>query len=225
LLSALRPPGRETPRRGTAAHTACVTTFDREAAPTTSQSAAPILEGAADNRARQHERRREQLRASRTATVHASMPQQSARDLLVVTAQLIEAACRANDGDSDGARAHIARAVALLDGHQASKITRYPRPRPATDSARRFRGVAVTTARGARRCESLWQDLRQRPCGVTPYQRRSLLSCVRAHLRHACPDLDQTAAHRARPTIGMSNPLNGFTPLRSRMNARLWRAL
>jgi AraC family transcriptional regulator len=41
-----------------------------------------------------------------------------------VTAQLIEAACRAKHGDSDGTRAHIARAVALLDGHQASKITR-----------------------------------------------------------------------------------------------------
>jgi AraC family transcriptional regulator len=42
---------------------------------------------------------------------------QSSRNLLVVTAQLIEAACHARDGDSDGTRAHIARAVALLDGH------------------------------------------------------------------------------------------------------------
>jgi AraC family transcriptional regulator len=101
-----------------------VTTFDREAAPTTSQSAAPIFEGAANTGAHQHERRRKQLRASRTATVQASTPEQSSRDLLVVTAQLIEAACRAKHGDSDGTRAHIARAVALLDGHQASKITR-----------------------------------------------------------------------------------------------------
>jgi AraC family transcriptional regulator len=38
-------------------------------------------------------------------------------DLLVVTAHLIEAACRARDGDSDGTRAHIARAAALLDQH------------------------------------------------------------------------------------------------------------
>jgi AraC family transcriptional regulator len=101
-----------------------VTTFDREPAPTTTQSAAPISEGAADTRAHQHERRRKQLRASRTATVHASMLEQSSRDLLVVTAQLIEAACRARDGDSDGTRAHIARAVALLDGHPGPRVTR-----------------------------------------------------------------------------------------------------
>ena len=45
------------------------------------------------------------------------MLQQNSRDLSVVTAQLIEAACRARDGDSHGTRAHIARAVALLDAH------------------------------------------------------------------------------------------------------------
>ena len=49
---------------------------------------------------------------------------QSSRDLLVVTAQLIEAACRARDGDSHGTRAHIARAVALLDGHPGPRVTR-----------------------------------------------------------------------------------------------------
>jgi AraC family transcriptional regulator len=65
------------------------------------------------------------LRASRTATVlHESTPERSSRNLLVVTAQLIEAACRAKDGDSDGTRAHIARAVALLDGHHTSRIAR-----------------------------------------------------------------------------------------------------
>jgi AraC family transcriptional regulator len=100
-----------------------VTTFDREAAPTTSQSTAPIFAGAANSCAHQHEHRRKQLRASRGAAVRASTPEQSSRDLLVVTAQLIEAACRARDGDSDGTRAHIARAVALLDGQQA--ITRH----------------------------------------------------------------------------------------------------
>jgi AraC family transcriptional regulator len=42
---------------------------------------------------------------------------------LVVTAHLIEAACRARDGDSNGTRAHIARAVALLDGHPEAKAT------------------------------------------------------------------------------------------------------
>jgi AraC-like DNA-binding protein len=49
---------------------------------------------------------------------------QSSRDLLVVIAQLIEAACRARNGDSDGTRAHIARAVALLDGHPGPRVTR-----------------------------------------------------------------------------------------------------
>jgi AraC-like DNA-binding protein len=43
---------------------------------------------------------------------------------LVVTAQLIEAACRARDGDSDGSRAHIARAVALLDGDLGPRVSR-----------------------------------------------------------------------------------------------------
>src|SRR3984885_4312580 len=46
--------------------------------------------------------------------------EQNSRDLSVVTAQLIEAACRARDGDSRGTRAHIARAVAPLDAHPGS---------------------------------------------------------------------------------------------------------
>src|ERR1700761_5152180 len=48
--------------------------------------------------------------------------EQGSRDLLVVTVQLIEAACRAREGDSHGTRAHIARAVALLDGHSGPRI-------------------------------------------------------------------------------------------------------
>jgi AraC family transcriptional regulator len=52
------------------------------------------------------------------------MLEQSSRDLLAVTAQLIEAACRARDGDSRGTRAHIARAVALLDGHPGPRAPR-----------------------------------------------------------------------------------------------------
>jgi AraC family transcriptional regulator len=88
------------------------------------QSAAPISKDAADPCAHEHERRRKQLRASRIATVHASMLEQRSRDLLVVTAQLIEAACRARDGDSHGTRAYIARAVALLDRHPEPRITR-----------------------------------------------------------------------------------------------------
>jgi AraC family transcriptional regulator len=54
------------------------------------------------------------------------MQEQSSRDLLVVTAQLIEAACRARDGDSHGTRAHIARAVALLDGHPGPRVIKQP---------------------------------------------------------------------------------------------------
>jgi AraC family transcriptional regulator len=52
------------------------------------------------------------------------MPEQCARGLLAVTAQLIEAAYRARDGDCDGTRAHIAQAVALLDGHPEFEFTR-----------------------------------------------------------------------------------------------------
>jgi AraC family transcriptional regulator len=44
-----------------------------------------------------------------------SRAHRSPSDLLLVCAQLIEAACRARDGDSDGTRVHITRAVTLLD--------------------------------------------------------------------------------------------------------------
>jgi AraC family transcriptional regulator len=101
-----------------------VTTFDREAAPTRTQSAAPISRGAANARAHPQEIRGKQLHASRTATLRASMLEQNSPDLLLVTAQLIEAACRAMDGDSDGTRAHIARAVTLLDGRAGPRATR-----------------------------------------------------------------------------------------------------
>ena len=64
------------------------------------------------------------MRAPRTATGCEFMLEQSSRDLLVVSVQLIEAACRARDGDTHGARAHIARAVALLDGHPEARPSR-----------------------------------------------------------------------------------------------------
>jgi AraC family transcriptional regulator len=64
------------------------------------------------------------------------MLEQSSRDLLVVTAQLIEAACRARDGDSHGTRAHIARAVALLDGHPGPRTTRQTSDRGPTQIPR-----------------------------------------------------------------------------------------
>jgi AraC family transcriptional regulator len=101
-----------------------VTTLDSEPAPTTPQRAAPIYEGAADIHAHLHESRRKQLRTSPAVTVHASMLEQRSCDLLMVTAQLIEAACRARDGDSRGTRAHIARAVALLDRDPGPWVTR-----------------------------------------------------------------------------------------------------
>lgn len=74
-------------------------------------------------------------RASLTEISQASGPEQPSRDLLLVTAQLIEAANRARDGDHGGARAHIARAVALLDGYLGSSVAelaggRPPRPNP-----------------------------------------------------------------------------------------------
>jgi AraC family transcriptional regulator len=62
--------------------------------------------------------------APTTTQSAAPMPEQSSYDLLMVTAQLIEAACRARDGDSDGTRAHIARAVTLLDRHPGPGVTR-----------------------------------------------------------------------------------------------------
>src|SRR5580692_5434336 len=95
-VAAPTPPGRGAPRRRADAHTSRVITFDTAANP--------------------HERRYTYLRASRTGSIQASIFEQISRDLLVVSAQLIDGACRARDGDSNGARAHIARAVALLDG-------------------------------------------------------------------------------------------------------------
>jgi AraC-like DNA-binding protein len=106
-----------------------VTTLDSDPASTAIRSAALISEGAADTRAHPHERRRKQLRVSGTAIVHALIVERSSRDLLVVAAQLIDAACRARDGDSRGTRAHIARAVALLDGHPGPRDTGQTRDR------------------------------------------------------------------------------------------------
>ena len=54
----------------------------------------------------------------------------------MVTAQLIEAACHARDGDGDGTRAYIARAVALLDGHPGTGIIRQTSDRGSTQIPR-----------------------------------------------------------------------------------------
>ncbi len=64
------------------------------------------------------------------------MQKQNSGDLLVVTAQLVEAACRARDGDSDGTRAYIARAVALLDGQVAPRVRSRPGDRDLSHSPR-----------------------------------------------------------------------------------------
>jgi AraC family transcriptional regulator len=122
--SGAESPGGGTPRRRAVAHTAGVTTFDTEHAPTTTHSVAAHCEGASDIGSHQHESRRKEVRAPRTATAHEPMLEQSSHDLLAVSVQLIEAACRARDGDSHGARAHIARAVALLDGHPGARTSR-----------------------------------------------------------------------------------------------------
>jgi AraC family transcriptional regulator len=52
------------------------------------------------------------------------MLERSPPDLLMVSAQLIEAACRARDGDSDGTRAFIIRAVTLLDRSSGPRVDR-----------------------------------------------------------------------------------------------------
>jgi AraC family transcriptional regulator len=49
---------------------------------------------------------------SQDAPMHETLKQ----ELSVVAAQLIEAACRARDGDREATRAHIAHAIALLRG-------------------------------------------------------------------------------------------------------------
>ncbi|HTD72310.1 MAG TPA: AraC family transcriptional regulator [Steroidobacteraceae bacterium] len=78
--------------------------------------------GTAAIRAHQHENQCRQLRPTRSASLEASLQTQVSPDLLIVSAQLIEAACLARDGDGDGARAHIARAIMLLDGRSGPKI-------------------------------------------------------------------------------------------------------
>ena len=107
------PPRRGTPRRWTVAHTAGVTTFDRDLAPLTTQNPVPMAgdtdQAYLDARTRKPKR---------------------SRALMLVTAQLIEAACHAKDGDSDGARAHIARAVELLDGSPGATIAGPTSPGP-----------------------------------------------------------------------------------------------
>lgn len=51
---------------------------------------------------------------------HTPIHETSTREFSVVAAQLIEAACRARDGDREATRAYIAHAIALLGGIPSS---------------------------------------------------------------------------------------------------------
>jgi AraC family transcriptional regulator len=64
-------------------------------------------------------------------------PEQESRDMFIVSTQLLEAACRVRKGDSNGAKAHIARAVALLDKRPESGATV---PTSDTDPGQILRG-------------------------------------------------------------------------------------
>jgi AraC family transcriptional regulator len=61
-------------------------------------------------------------RVTHSTTLDASLLTQVPSDLLMASVQLIEAACRARDGDGDGTRAHIARAITILDGRSGPNI-------------------------------------------------------------------------------------------------------
>jgi AraC family transcriptional regulator len=91
------------------------------------------------------------------ASVHASMLEQSSRDLLMAIAQLIEAACRAREGDSQGTRTHIAHAIAILDGNPEYKIVgqtndrgprRFPRGGLAAWQSRRLEAHVAANLAG-----------------------------------------------------------------------------
>ena len=73
------------------------------------------------------------------------VPDQVSHDFLVVAAQLVEAAWRAREGDSEAVKAHIARAVALLDGHPGAQPAV-----PGADSKARIRRGAFAAWRARR---------------------------------------------------------------------------
>lgn len=57
-----------------------------------------------------------EINSSSAVSSETPMPKALTQELSVVAAQLIEAACRARDGDREATTAHIAHAVALLRG-------------------------------------------------------------------------------------------------------------
>jgi AraC family transcriptional regulator len=97
-----------------------------------------------------------------TLSAHDSpMHESSAEGLSVVAAQLIEAACRARDGDHEATTAHIARAVALLRGI----------PRGASSSPHPLPNVEAQVVRG----------------GLLAWQTRKIIAHVEANLSRRIP--------------------------------------
>ena len=81
---------------------------------------------------------------SRDTPMHETLKQ----EFSVVAAQLIEAACKARDGDREATRAHIARAVALLRGEPSLGPTRLARGGlPAWQTRRIFAHVEANLCR------------------------------------------------------------------------------
>ena len=100
------------------------------------------------------------------------------QELSVVAAQLMEAACRARDGDREATRAHIANAVALLRGI----------PSPGPGGARLLSNVKTQVVRG----------------GLPAWQTRRIIAHVEANLSRRIPVrelarlLDLSASHFCR---------------------------
>jgi transcriptional regulator GlxA family with amidase domain len=106
------------------------------------------------------------------------IPETSTQDLSVVAEQLIEAACRARDGDRAATTEHIARAIALLRGIR----------RPVPGGARLLSDAESHVARG----------------GLPAWQMRKVITHVDANLSRRIPVqelarlLDLSASHFCR---------------------------
>jgi len=80
-----------------------------------------------------------EFNSSSAVSSETPMPEALTQELSVVAAQLIEAACRARDGDREATKAHIAHAVALLRG----------RPSVGPRSTRVLSNAETQVARGS----------------------------------------------------------------------------
>ena len=111
----------------------------------------------------------------------------STHELSIVAVQLVEAACKARDGDREATRAHIARAVALLRG----------KPRLGPSGIRVLSNLETHVARGGL---PAWQTRR-----VFAHVEAHL--CRRIHIRELARLLDLSASHFCRAfkcTFGVS---------------------